>query len=247
MWKPFNSQSNSLLLWISAAYILEGYEIKSFLHVYCALAALSQVINMQFGTRESCWTCVFPINPCNSSQNAFLWEYILFCCVCRKNRHQTISGKSSWLHVRREKYIATKRTNQINTKQLKHWLITLNCCPDYTITITSQISYELYDTDYINLIGHYSITFVPTGFSTSSQFAHKEAKVELRAVKTVKKKEEVIYPAIWNCEIFRFCSPTPAPLSAGSRGSREEWRRASCSPQCAAALRRCYQELTAAG
>ncbi len=57
-------------------------------------------------------------------------------------------------------------------------------------------------------------------------------------------RRTVTYPAILNYEIFRFWSPTPAPLSAGTRVSRGEWRRASCRSQCAAALSRCFQELS---
>lgn len=59
------------------------------------------------------------------------------------------------------------------------------------------------------------------------------------ATTTTTTRRTVIYRAILNCEIFRFWSPMPALLSAGTRVSRGEWRRASCSSQCAAALSRC--------
>lgn len=106
------------------------------------------------------------------------------------------------------------------------------------------------------------IICISIGFSTSSQ-CPKHRKGEYAggknfqssptctgltdiflATTTTTARKKVTHPAILNYEIFRFWSPMPAPLSAGTRVSRGEWRRASCSPQCAAALSRCFQELS---
>lgn len=86
--------------------------------------------------------------------------------------------------------------------------------------------------------------------TTWARLTYTELQVQVKPTFSTYKRlqqqtKKMIYQAILNYGIFRFWSPMPAPPSAGTRVSRGEQRRASCSRQYAAALYRYFQELSA--